>query len=79
MFQKKASPEPSIKHSRRILEYTLDQRMFDFHSKKGRGNCENQRCGEPLKVGDRIVRHYGHYGGKCRLFHKKCAQELNII
>ena len=70
--------QPSVKHSRRILEYTINEKFLNMHSRNGRGRCGSQRCNKSIKVGDRIVRFYPGTGNT-RLFHKKCAQELNII
>ena len=71
------SPERSIKHSNCILEYTLKKHQLRRHMKKGRAKCDYQNCLKKLKVGDRIVRKASP--GKNRIFHKRCAQVLNII
>ena len=68
----------SVKYTQRVMEYTVSARLLRFHKKFGRGICGSERCELPIEVGDRIVR---YYTGRVntRLFHKKCAQELNII
>ena len=73
----RASLERSIKHSGQLLEYTLKDHHLRRHINKGRARCDYQNCLKILKVGDRIVRRASP--GKIRLFHKKCAQVLNII
>lgn len=70
--------ERSIKHSRFLLEYTLSERYLKMHKNKGRGKCDYAKCNKTLKVGDRIVRKFSSRSNT-RLFHKRCAQELNII
>ena len=68
----------SVKYSRRVMEYTINERLLKRHKRAGRGFCGSDRCGMPIKVGERIVRFYTGRA-RTRLFHKKCAQELNII
>ena len=68
----------SVKHSRRVMEYTISARLLKRHKNQGRGICGSDWCDESIKVGDRIVRLYNGRNMN-RLFHKKCAQELNII
>lgn len=68
----------SVKYSLRVLEYTLNARLLTRYRNKGADRCALDRCNEPIKVGDRIVRQY-RGNRSSRLFHKKCAQELNII
>ena len=68
----------SVKHSRRVMEYTINARLLKRYKNKGCDRCALDRCNEPIKVGDRIVRQYNGRSST-RLFHKKCAQELNII
>lgn len=70
--------ELSIQHSKFMLEYTLNERYLRRHKKLGRAKCSYQGCGEDLKVGDRIVRKFSSRS-KTRLFHKRCAQLLNLI
>lgn len=68
----------SVKHSRRVMEYTINARLLKRHKRLGRGICGSDKCDEPIKVGDRIIRFYSGRA-RTRLFHKKCASELNII
>lgn len=68
----------SIKYSRRVMEYTINARLLKRHKNQGRGICGSDRCDESIKVGDRIVRLYNGRN-MTRLFHKRCAEELNII
>lgn len=72
------SPERSIKHSKFLLEYTINDRIIRRHEKNGPVVCSDQHCGEPLKVGDRVIRKWGTRS-KSRLFHKRCAEKLNIL
>ena len=68
----------TVKHSRRIMEYTINARLLKRHKNCGRGICGSDKCDEPIKVGDRIIRFYSGRSNT-RLFHLKCAEELNII
>ena len=68
----------SVKYSRRVMEYTVNARLLTRYQNKGVDICALDRCHERIKVGDRIVRQYNGRSST-RLFHKKCAQELNII
>ena len=68
----------SVRYSRRVMEYTINARLLKRHNNRGVRICGSDRCDKPIKVGDRIVRCYNGRSST-RLFHKKCAQELNII
>lgn len=68
----------SVKYSRRVMEYTINARLLKRYKNKGCDICALDRCNEPIKVGDRIVRQYNGRSST-RLFHVKCAEELNII
>ena len=59
------------------MEYNISKNKLSYHNGKGRVKCAHVNCHEYLRIGDRIVRHYG--STETRLFHKRCAQELNII
>ena len=71
--------KPAVHHTANVTEYTLDDARMEVH--KDKLFCSNPRCGKPFKVGDRIVskRTSSSYGGKTKLYCKKCAKELNII
>lgn len=70
-------PEPTIHYSKRVCEYTLTISKYSYHSKRDTANCAYEACQLPLEVGDRVVRKYAP--SKSRLYHIKCAKELNII
>lgn len=73
--------EPSIKHSGRIKEYTMNYHKMGFYHNRGIYNCSSRFCGFPIKIGQRVVSKYtaSQEYESTRLFHKKCAIELNII
>ncbi len=73
--------EKSIKHSSRIREYTMDYHKIGFYHNRNIFNCSSRFCGEPIKIGDRVVSKYtaSTEYESTRLFHKECAIELNII
>lgn len=71
----------AIYHSRRCIEYTMKQGRLTFHTNKGQNRCSHPECGGLLKVGDRVVRKQkgGRYSSGTRIYHKACAEVLNII
>lgn len=69
--------EPSIHYSKRVVEYTLTVSKHSYHKNRKTAQCAHMKCGLPLNVGDRVVRKYAPE--KSRLYHKACAEELNII
>jgi len=73
--------EPSIKHSGRIMEYTMNYHKMGFYHNRDIYNCSFRFCGKPIKIGDRVVSKYtaSTEYDSTRIFHKKCAIELNII
>ncbi len=73
--------EKSIKHSSRILEYNMDSPRLTTYNKKGIFNCSARFCRRPILINQRIVSLYTHSveDEANRLFHKKCAIDLNII
>jgi len=66
----------AVHHTQRCLEYTMNLSRLKIHVPKNQHLCEE--CGIAIEVDDRIVRTYSA-SGKTRLFHKACAEELNII
>ena len=70
-------PAPTVNHSKRVCEYTLTVSKHSYHSNRKTAECAHDACRLPLEVGDRVVRKY--QPGKSRLYHAKCAKELNII
>ncbi len=63
--------------------YKLRKATFSLFMKKyGRVRCRNPSCPNPvINVGDEVVTRSNKNNGVnvLRIYHKKCAQELNII
>lgn len=62
------------------VPYTLTKQFYNYYSKKIPMVCE--KCGNPLKIGDRVMPRYSHKrtrGGGNVLYCEECARELNII
>ena len=66
----------AVHYTQRCIEYTLNHSRLKIHVTRNQHLC--QKCGIALEADDRIVRTYSA-SRKTRLFHKECAEELNII
>ena len=73
----------SIKHSQKIVEYTLTKRLYSRHYNNNPEIlwCRDDKCSQPsilLEVDDRVVSKRG-VATRPLLYHKACAEALNLI